>query len=163
MDKNKAEAIRSKAEEAAAEVGLNILHFAGRGTDSRPVIEITLDGDRLVKVEDCALVSKQIQEFADNLLGEHVNYRLDVLSPGVDEPIVYDYQLKRSIGRMVKVHWSSEEKETDTTGILRSFTEQSLEIEQQKQTSRGQAPKSMGTLVLDRSTISSVRQIAVLR
>jgi ribosome maturation factor RimP len=163
MDKTKGENIRMEAEKAAAEAGLYILHFAARGTDSRPVIEITLDGDRLVKVEDCASVSKQIQEFADRLLGEHVNYRLDVLSPGVDEPIVYDYQLKRSIGRTVKVHWSSDEKETDTTGILRSFTDSVLEIEQQKQVSRGQPPKTVGTVSIQRVSILSVRQIAVLR
>lgn len=163
MDKAIAEKINAVATATATELGLVILHFTGRGTDMRPVVEITLDGDHLVSVEDCERVSRRIQDYIDEHLGENVNYRLDVLSPGVDEPIIYDYQLTRSIGRTVKVRRRVEDKETDVTGILRSFSAAEIEIEQQKQITRGQAPKSIGIVTIERSTILGIQQLALIR
>lgn len=155
--------IRPVAESAAAERGLNVLHCIVRGTDSRPVIEITLDGDRLVGVEDCETVSKALQSFADERLGQNVNYRLDVLSPGIDEPIVYDYQLKRSIGRILRIAYTEEGVIREVTGTLVSFDAIKLTIEQEKHTSKGQSPKKLGPLTIPREFIASVRQIAMIR
>lgn len=163
MDKKVSEQLKAIADSAASALGLQVLHFVGRGTDSRPVIEITLDGNRLVKVEDCERVSSQIQSYIDEHLGENVNYRLDVLSPGIDEPIIYDFQLERSIGRTINVKSKLEDTETEVSGILRSFTPENIELEKMKQVSRGQAPKAVGVVTLDRASILSMRQVAVIR
>ncbi|MBS1903093.1 MAG: hypothetical protein JSS75_05260 [Bacteroidetes bacterium] len=155
--------IRPVAESAAAERGLYVLHCIVRGTDSRPVIEITIDGDRLVGVEDCEIVSKALQSFADEQLGQNVNYRLDVLSPGIDEPIIYDYQLKRSIGRILRISYTDDLSIREVTGRLVAFNESELTIEQEKLTSKGQSPKKLGALTVPRESITSVRQIAMIR
>ena len=91
------------AESASAERGLEALHINVRGTRSRPIIEIVLDGVKDVQVADCEYVSRSVQVNLDAMFNQEVNYRLDVTSPGTDEPLNHDYQFTRNIGRNVEI------------------------------------------------------------
>lgn len=107
------------AASAAEPLGLVILRITARGVASRPVIEVTLDGSRLVRVEDCEIVSKKLNEAieAEKITGG--NYRLDVLSPGLDEPVVHDYQFQRTMGRLIEVKIR---EGYSAIGILKEFS-----------------------------------------
>lgn len=108
----------------ANERGLELLRVALRGTKSRPVLEVVLDGQRQVAIDDCEAVSKVIQGYLDVALGGDANYRLDVLSPGVDEPLSHPYQFKRSIGRKIEVQTA----EASTIGRLKEVTDTGLAL-----------------------------------
>jgi len=98
------------AESASSERGLEALHINVRGTRSRPIIEIVLDGIKDVLVEDCEFVSRSVQAQLDAMFNQDVNYRLDVTSPGTDEPLKHDYQFTRNIGRNVEITLQDETK-----------------------------------------------------
>lgn len=89
---------------ASSECELQVLRLNIRGTRSRPVIEIILDGKRDVQVIDCEHVSRRVQEQLDAMFNQEINYRLDVTSPGTDEPLIHDFQFERNIGRNIEIY-----------------------------------------------------------
>lgn len=116
-------ALSSIAQTAAQDRGLEVLRIAVRGSKSRPVLEVILDGARQVSIADCETVSKTLQGFLDATLGAETNYRLDVLSPGTDEPLVHPYQFTRVLGRKIEVTTDEGKKtgrlkEASDSGIL---------------------------------------------
>jgi ribosome maturation factor RimP len=122
--------IQSEAIRLAESIDLHLLRFSIRGTRSRPIIEIVLDGERWVTLNDCEAVSKKLQVVLDETLGIGCNYRIDVTSPGTDEPLKEDYQYKKSIGKLLQI------TKTDGTvikGILDHFTDDEIILLSQKQ------------------------------
>lgn len=113
------------AESASKERGLEALHINVRGTRSRPIIEIVLDGLKDVQVADCEHVSRSVQANLDAMFNQEVNYRLDVTSPGTDEPLNHDYQFTRNIGRNVEITLEEDKK---LTGKLLSSDSGSIAI-----------------------------------
>ena len=114
--------VKKLATKSAYERGLELLRIDVRGTRSRPVLEVILDGSRQVAIADCEEVSKVVQGYLDVALGGNTNYRLDVLSPGIDEPLVHAFQYKRSIGRKIEV----KTEDGSTTGRLKEVSEGSI-------------------------------------
>ena len=110
-------------------LGLVILRVDVRGTEQQPVIEVILDGERAVKLEDCEKVSKLLHDAIDADALVKGNYRLDVLSPGIDEPIMEDFQLKRNIGRLVEVHYRDGEDHHTLHGRLRDFSSDEIVLQ----------------------------------
>ncbi len=124
-----ASTLHIKASELARERGLHLLRIDVRGTEQNPVIEVLLDGDRLVAVDDCEIVSRDLAVAieADKLVKG--NYRLDVMSPGVEEPLVHDWQFTRSIGRLVEVHYRDGGDHHTLHGHLRESSQKEIAIE----------------------------------
>src|SRR5438046_9986160 len=91
-----------KASELAQRRGLHLLRIQVRGTEQTPVIEVLLDGERQVAIDDCEAVSRDLAIWVDTEQNVKGNYRLDVMSPGLEEPLEQDYQFTRSIGRLVE-------------------------------------------------------------
>jgi ribosome maturation factor RimP len=137
------------AAEAAEPLGLLILRMTARGTPSRAILEVILDGPRQVSIDDCQTVSKKINDAieADESLLKG-NYRLDVLSPGLDEPIVHDYQFQRTIGHLVEINSGTQQ----VSGILKSFTADEVVVVKRK-TKKQTEPVEISIL---RAEISSV-------
>ena len=150
------------ANTAASGAGVVVLHFVLRGTPSRPLLEITLDAERPIEISDCESVSKQILQALESSSVKEANYRLNVLSPGVDEPLVHDYQLKRSIGKLVKIEYSLEDKSLkQIEGILEEFTISIIQVKIQQKASKSKKPgKSDDVISVERLQIKSIRQIA---
>lgn len=114
------------AESASAERGLEALHINVRGTRSRPIIEIVLDGVKDVQVADCEYVSRSVQANLDAMFNQEINYRLDVTSPGTDEPLKHDYQFTRNIDRNVEITMEDDKK---LTGKLLTSDSTSITIQ----------------------------------
>ncbi len=109
--------------------GLHLLRINVRGSASTPVIEVLLDGDRLVSIDDCAIVSNELSTLIDAEKLVKGNYRLDVMSPGIDEPLVEDYQFQRNIGRLVEAHYQDSGEHHTLHGHLRSVNAKEIGIE----------------------------------
>ncbi len=116
-----AESLEKPATKLAHARELNLLRINVRGSASTPVIEVLLDGERLVTIEDCTSVSHELTTLIDAEKLVKGNYRLDVMSPGIDEPLVEDYQFKRNIGRLVEVHYQDSGEHHTLHGHLRTF------------------------------------------
>ena len=87
------------AEEIIDQNGLFLVDFLFRGFSNSLVIEIYLDGEKGVSVEDCAKVSREINEQieTENLIDSA--YRLEVSSPGADKPLKFLKQFNKHINR----------------------------------------------------------------
>lgn len=79
--------------------GLLLVDFLFRGFHNSTVIEVYIDGEKSVSVEDCAKISREINEKieAENLIESA--YRLEVSSPGVDKPLKFLQQFIKHINR----------------------------------------------------------------
>ncbi|MEO6940772.1 MAG: hypothetical protein ABI444_11660 [Candidatus Kapaibacterium sp.] len=115
--------------EAAKARGLVLLRTEVRGAAQAPVIEIVLDGDRPVLIEDCEAISRHVNTVCEEGSLIKGNFRLDVLSPGTDEPLVHDYQFKRNIGRVVEAHYTDGEETHTVHGKLHGFAADEIELE----------------------------------
>ncbi len=109
--------------------GLHLLRINVRGSASTPVIEVLLDGERLVSIDDCATVSNELSTLIDSDKLIKGNYRLDVMSPGIDEPLVEDYQFKRNIGRLVEAHYHDAGEHHTLHGHLRAYDSKEIGID----------------------------------
>ena len=124
-------AVSSIADSRARDRGLCILRVIVRGTEQNPVIEIVLDGPRQVLIEDCEAISREVNEFLEEKKTVKGNFRLDVMSPGLDEPLKHEYQFERSIGRLMEIAWQTDDGRQSTVGYLRSSGD-TLVLESQK-------------------------------
>lgn len=72
-------------------------------------ILVVLDGDKGVTIDDCADLSRQLNTHLDDQAIIDGNYRLEVSSPGLDQPLKLTRQYVKNIGRKLRV------KTTDRT------------------------------------------------
>ena len=95
-----AEQLKVYIDEAIADTNLFIVEIKGI-TVKRAMI--LLDGDEGVKIEDCARVSRHInQRMEEDGLSEAL-ISLEVSSPGVDFPLKFERQYPQHIGRTLAI------------------------------------------------------------
>lgn len=89
--------------------GLLLVDFLFRGFHNSTVIEVYIDGEKSVSVEDCAKISREINEKieAENLIESA--YRLEVSSPGVDKPLKFLQQFIKHINRNFDLQLAEEQ------------------------------------------------------
>ena len=145
--KNKiTDAIHDKAARFAEDRGLHLLRIQVRGTPEYPVLEILLDGERGILVEDCEAVSRDLSDAIDTGSLVKGNYRLDVMSPGLEEPLVHDWQFKRNLNRLVEVHYQDSGDHHTLHGHLREFSQKEIVIEPiHVKAKKPSAPKAVTT------------------
>jgi ribosome maturation factor RimP len=143
------------AAKAAEGLGLQLLRLTARGTPSRAIIEFVLDGPKLVSIGDCETVSRRLNEAieSESLVGG--NFRLDVLSPGLDEPIVHDYQFQRTIGHLVEIGFEDGEKKQTVTGTLNGASSDEITVTR-RQAKRATKSEKGEEVRIKRSQIVSV-------
>ena len=95
-----AEQLKVYIDEAIADTNLFIVEIKGI-TVKRAMI--LLDGDEGVKIEDCARVSRHInQRMEEDGLSEAL-ISLEVSSPGVDFPLKFECQYPQHVGRTLAI------------------------------------------------------------
>ena len=67
-----------------------------------PKIKVVIDGDSGVSVDDCANISRQLNEAFDGS-GLPDDYSLEVTTPGVDQPLKLIRQYPKHTGRSLKI------------------------------------------------------------
>lgn len=90
-------------------------------------IEVFIDGDKGIKIEKCAEVSRYLEAYLDEEqpLGE--KYVLEVSSPGMSNPLKVLRQYKRRIGREVEVVMKDGRK---LEGILKDADDHKIKVEE---------------------------------
>jgi len=141
IPKPKLDRLSEIAAKAAEGLGLQLLRLTARGTPSRAIIEVVLDGPKLVSIGDCETVSRTLNDAieSESLIGG--NFRLDVLSPGLDEPLVHDYQFQRTIGRLVEISFELEGKKHSVTGTLIQISPEEITLTKRQQRRSGKTEK----------------------
>lgn len=115
MEKQK---IYSGIEEIVKAHGFVLIDLLFRGDNHLRIVEVFIDGEKGVTTDDCAEVSRSINELiqAENLL--EGNYRLDVSSPGVDRPLKFLVQYGKHINRKFEIEFKEGEEVKKLTGKL---------------------------------------------
>lgn len=80
-----------------------------RGIKTSRVIEVYADAENPLTIEDCAVLSTAISERFEAELDPAFSYRLDVSSPGADNPLVDIRQYKKHIGRVLNIEYKEED------------------------------------------------------
>jgi ribosome maturation factor RimP len=92
-------------EHAVAAAGYEVVELRHGGSRSRPTLEVRIDrtdGER-VTVEDCAGVSRALEQVLDGSGLVSDRYVLEVSSPGVERPLKRPADWQRFAGRKAKV------------------------------------------------------------
>lgn len=94
--------VRTVIEEACSMADVTLIHAQVRGNERQMRLEVTIDNVSGVTHEHCRAVSRTL----DDRLGSDDFYgrlrAVEVSSPGADAPVVYLWQLKKSVGRTIE-------------------------------------------------------------
>lgn len=118
-------------------------------------IEVYIDSDTAVTVDDCATLSRAIEDKLDR---DVEDYELSVCSYGLTNPLVMDRQLNKYVGKDVEVKMADK---TKMVGTLLSFDSTSLSIAvAPKKSSKKKLSVAEGNVSLERSKVE-VRPLIV--
>jgi len=102
------DALVRSIEERVDRLGFEFVELERAGSRARPLLRIRIDRPDStpghgVTVEDCGLVSRELESFldSDERLGER--YILEVSSPGIERPLVRSRDFRRFAGLPVAV------------------------------------------------------------
>lgn len=124
------ESIQRLAEETVDGTDLFVVGVEIRGFQGSRVVQIMLDSDAGAGLDELAEASRRLSFLLDTEDVVKGRYRLDVTSPGADEPLRFPRQFPRNIGRMLEVRYRGEgETDETTTGELTSATDTAITIE----------------------------------
>lgn len=87
------------------------------------VVNVWVDGDKGISIDECVRISRLIESNFDR---DEEDYELRVSSSGLDRPFKLLRQYKKYIGKEIIVKTNDEEK---ITGVLKSVSEEDIEIE----------------------------------
>jgi ribosome maturation factor RimP len=96
-------------------------------------IRLVLDGDKGVTIDDCAEISRELNQLIDGLkLLE--DYNLEITTPGVDQPLRNFRQYPKHIGRQLKVEFNDGRS---VQGKLLQASQQAIIIEEEVKKVKG--------------------------
>jgi ribosome maturation factor RimP len=106
-----AEELEGEIERRVDALGYELVELERAGSRSRPILRVRIDrpgsGPRAgVTVDDCARVSRALEEWLDSEAAIADRYVLEVSSPGVERPLVRASDFARFAGREVAVKTS---------------------------------------------------------
>ncbi len=105
-----------------------LIELVLRGTEKHRVIEVYIDGEKNVSADDCAVLSREIDEQLQILLAKQPNYRLEVSSPGIDRPLIFLKQYPKHIGRNFEISFQAGEKTQKIKGRLTAVNGENLSL-----------------------------------
>jgi ribosome maturation factor RimP len=85
---------------------------------------VILDGDSGITIDDCANVSRAVNESLEGLVEDQ--YFLEVSTPGLDHPLKMKRQFEKNKGRKLKVHLTNK---SIVLGALQQVEEEKIQIE----------------------------------
>lgn len=109
------------------DLNLYLIGVELKGDRKKPLYVVLADTEKGITVEECTKLSRAIQDEIDFLEGFPEKYRLDVSSPGLDKPLMVDFQFKKNIGKDLILKIKEENKKI--IGKLTFFDKNILSIE----------------------------------
>jgi ribosome maturation factor RimP len=91
------------AEPLASSLGLELVEVEYKQEAKRMILRIYIDKDGGVSLDDCASVSRELNDILD--VEDFINgrYTLEVSSPGLNRQLKKDADFNRFLGRLVKI------------------------------------------------------------
>ncbi|NOG43732.1 MAG: hypothetical protein HND50_00765 [Calditrichaeota bacterium] len=124
------EKLRNITEGLCSDLHLHLIDLEVKGDKSKPLYQVFADSEKGITLGECEQLSRLIQDEIDIDDDFPLKYRLDVSSPGLDKPLVEDFQFDRCIGK--NITFTFEESKNNVIGKLKSFNEKMLIIENKK-------------------------------
>ena len=118
--------ISQKIVEIVEKKGFFPVEIIIRGTPSKRVMEVYIDGEKDISAEDCVEVSREINFRLENIPDVGNDYRLDVSSPGVDKPLKFLKQYPKHIKRNFEVSYHLNDDTRKFSGRLIKIEDQNL-------------------------------------
>ncbi|MHB1686509.1 MAG: hypothetical protein ACYCVH_03935 [Ignavibacteriaceae bacterium] len=112
------ENIRKVAAGKSEDNGFFLVDIIFRGNPNNRIIEIFIDGEKNVSADDCAKVSREIEEQIESLGLIDSSYRLEVSSPGVDRPLKFFKQYPKHINRKFEISYKLNDETKKLVGKL---------------------------------------------
>ena len=137
------------AEPLAEEMGFELIdvEFVKEGRED--YLRIYIDKPEGVTITDCETFSRAMNEILDREEFIDLPYIFEVSSPGLTRPLKKEKDYERSIGKLVDISlYKAVDKMKNLTGILKSYTEKELVIEDEI---------SSEELTLERNNIAGIR------
>ena len=79
--------------------------------------------------QDCCRWNSEIQDYIDAKSLINGDYRLEISSPGIDQPLKFQWQFRKNLGRNLKCEYVSENENTASVkGILDSIDDYGFNI-----------------------------------
>ncbi|MBW2709842.1 MAG: ribosome maturation factor RimP [Deltaproteobacteria bacterium] len=116
-------------EPVLAEMGIELVDMEFLSGQGRRVLRIYADRPTGIKLDDCAMVSREIGNLLDakDLLQCH--YVLEVSSPGLNRPLKREKDFLQVIGRKIKIKTAVPvEGCRNFSGVLQSFEDGMLQL-----------------------------------
>ena len=110
-------------------------------------LRVYIEKEGGITSDDCADVSREMNEILDREDYVEGSYTFEVSSPGLGRPLKKEKDFKRSIGKAVECKlYKAIDKQKEFEGVLKDFTEDTVTIEIDEK-----------DLVLDRKDIAMIR------
>jgi len=106
------------AEDLTSSTGFFLIDILIRGTERNRVIEVYIDGEKNITANDCAEISRKLNEIFEEKKLIKGAYRLDVSSPGIDRPLLFLKQYPKHINRKFEITYRSGDEKRKFKGTL---------------------------------------------
>ena len=97
------------------------------GDRNRPTYMVYADTEKGITLDQCATLSRNIQDEIDFIDEFPERYRLDVSSPGLEKPLHGDFQFRKTLGKNISLKIKEEKK--NIIGKLKSFNKDFIFLE----------------------------------
>lgn len=125
------EKVESLVKEKIENIGYELydVEYVKEGKDF--FLRIFIDSPKGIDLNDCEKVNNEINELLDTADYIKDQYFLEVSSPGVERVLKKDKHLEKSIGKeiIVKLFKKDENRNKEYQGILKSFDNDKIELE----------------------------------
>lgn len=127
-----AEDLKNKIKDFIESKGIELYDFQVIPLKKRTLVKVFIDKDNGITIEDCANVSRELDEifFADNTFES--SFILEVSSPGLDRPLTEEKHFIKNQGRKLKISYQKEGKTYYDTVRLKAVTAEGIEVDPEK-------------------------------
>ncbi len=119
-------------EKVCEKQGVILVDVEVKGDGKRPVYMVYADTEEGITLDQCVRLSRALQDEIDIDENFPVQYRIDVSSPGLERPLIKDFQYRKNIGRNLKIKYKADELTETVSGKLIRFDENELELADRK-------------------------------
>lgn len=116
------------ARQACDDLNLFLVEVRIRGDKRQPIFEIFADTETGITLKECEMLTRELQDCIDMDEAFPENYRLNVSSPGLDKPLIWDFEFKRNIGQKLIIKLQSAKGAIEKIGKLTGFDKTSLQL-----------------------------------
>ncbi|MGA1869500.1 MAG: ribosome maturation factor RimP [bacterium] len=129
--------IREVVEPIIEDEGMELVDLQYRRENVGYVLRLFIDHEGGVTIDECALISKEVDKSIEKMNILQGSYTLEVSSPGLNRPLTKEADFRRFTGHLIKVRtYSPIDERKSFKGILLSCHDNLIEIEYENHTTQ---------------------------